>query len=298
MHEGTALRAGEDGRIDFLLQFGAHEDESAPGTAKGFVGRRGDDVGVSEGRRIDARRHEPGVVGHVDHEESARFVGDAGHALEVDGERIGRGPRDEELRTVFEREPLERVVVDRFVFVESVGNGFEVLPGNVEGHPVREVAALGERKSHDRVAGLEKRKEDGGVRLRARMRLHVHGHLDARGLAKETLGALDRKAFHFVDIFATAVIALSGIAFGVLVRQHAPLSLHDGGRSVVFARDHFDVLFLTAAFPLDGSEHRRVAALKRVVSVKHGSPPFEKARFPSPSESGPTGLCLSSRARD
>ena len=58
------------------------------------------------------------------------------------------------------------------------------------------------------------------------------------------------------------------------------------------------VVFLTAALPLDGSEHRRVAALKRVVSVKHGSPPFEKARFPSPSESGPTGLCLSSRARD
>lgn len=180
---------------------------------------------------------------------------------------------------MLEGEPLECVVVDRFVFIEPVGNGLEVLSGNVEGHAVREVTALGERKSHDRVAGFEKRKENGGVRLCTRMRLHVHGHLDAGGLAKEPLGAFDCKAFHFVDIFATAIIALPGIAFGILVREHASLSLHDGGRSVVFARDHFNVIFLTAALPLDGSEHRRVAALKRVVSVKHGSPPYEKNPF-------------------
>ena len=96
-----------------------------------------------------------------------------------------------------------------------------------------EVAAVRQREAHDRVAGLQQRVVDGGVRLRARVRLHV-GVLGA----EQRLGAVDRELLDHVDVLAAAVVALARIALGVLVRQHAALALEDRLGHEVLRRDH------------------------------------------------------------
>src|SRR3546814_20596006 len=52
-------------------------------------------------------------------------------------------------------------------------HGVEPLAGLVRRRPVRKVPARRERHAHDRIAGLEQCHIDGGIRLRAGMRLHV-----------------------------------------------------------------------------------------------------------------------------
>ena len=79
------------------------------------------------------------------------------------------------------------------------------------------------------------------------MRLHI-GVLRA----EELLRAVDGELLDDINIFAAAVPALLRIAFGVLVREHRALRLHDGGAGEVFARDQLDVFLLALAFEFNG----------------------------------------------
>jgi hypothetical protein len=108
-------------------------------------------------------------------------------------------------------------------------------PGDVELHPVREVAAVGEREPQDRVARRQQRVVDRRVGLRARVRLDV-GVL----CAEERLGAIDRQLLGDVDELASAVVALARVALGVLVGQDASLALEDRLRHEVLGGDHLE----------------------------------------------------------
>jgi hypothetical protein len=71
------------------------------------------------------------------------------------------------------------------------------------------------------------------------MRLHV-----GVGGAEQLLRPLDRQLLGDVDEFAAAVVALAGIAFGVLVGQHRALRLEHARARVVLRGDQLDVVFL------------------------------------------------------
>ena len=96
--------------------------------------------------------------------------------------------------------------------------------------------------AEDGVAGLEAGEEDGHVRLSAGVRL------DVRLLAAEQFQqALDGEPFGDIDELAAAVIALAGIALGILVGEHRALRGHDGGAGVILRGDHLQAVLLPAA---------------------------------------------------
>ena len=99
---------------------------------------------------------------------------------------------------------------------------------------------MGEREPHDRVAGREQRVVDGGVGLRAGVRLDV-GVLGAEQL----LGAIDRELLGDVHPLAAAVVATAGIALGVLVREHRALTFEHRARDEVLRGDHLQRVPLT-----------------------------------------------------
>ena len=72
--------------------------------------------------------------------------------------------------------------------------------------------------------------------------------------AEELLRPVDRKRLDDIDEFAPAVVALAGIAFGVLIGEHRALRLEHARTCVVFRRYELDVLFLAAHLP---GERRR-----------------------------------------
>ncbi|MNR44209.1 hypothetical protein D3C85_1629200 [compost metagenome] len=58
------------------------------------------------------------------------------------------------------------------------------------------------------------------------------------------LGAVDGQLLGDIDVLAAAVVALAGIALGVLVGQLAALRLHHARAGVVLGGDQLDVVFL------------------------------------------------------
>ena len=93
--------------------------------------------------------------------------------------------------------------------------------------------------------GLAEGHQHGLVGLRAGVRLDVGGFG-----AEQLLQAVDGDLLGDVDVFATTVVALARVAFGVLVGELGALGFHDGLAHVVFGRDQFDVVFLTLDFGL------------------------------------------------
>ncbi len=112
---------------------------------------------------------------------------------------------------------------------------------------MRQVTAVRQRHPEDRVAGREGGEEHRLVRLRAGMRLHV-GRLGA----EERLHPVEREPLGDVDALAAAVIALAGIALGVLVGEHRALRLEHGPAHVVLGGDQLDVRLLPLALGDDG----------------------------------------------
>ena len=241
------LDVREVGRVDLGRQLAAAEDQPATGSAERLVGRRRDDVGVRERRRMDARRDETRDVGHVDEQQRPDAVGDRRHALEVDDPRIGRCPTDDQLGPDLASLGLERVVVDPLgVLANAVGVDLVEAAAEVQLHAVSQVAALVELHAEDPIARLQDAEVGGHVGLGARVRLDV----DVFRAREQGEGPLLGERLGDVDELAAAVVALARQPFGVLVREPAALGLHDGGRGVVLAGDQLDLVVLPAALTL------------------------------------------------
>ena len=200
-----------------------------------WIGGR-DDVGVRDRVGVQAGGDQAGEVRHVDHEDRADLVGDLAEAREVQDARVGAPAGEQQLRPPLAGDARHLVHVDEAgLAVDLVGRDVVQPPRHVELHAVREVAAVGQRQAHDRVAGPQQRVVDGRVGLGARVRLDV-GVLGAEQL----LGAVDRQLLGDVDVLAAAVVAAPGIALGVLVGQHAALALEDGLGHEVLGGDHLE----------------------------------------------------------
>ncbi|MNP04139.1 hypothetical protein D3C76_960450 [compost metagenome] len=65
---------------------------------------------------------------------------------------------------------------------------------------------------------------------------------------EQRLDPLDGQAFRHIDVFATAVVALARVTFGVLVGEYRVLDSHHQRAGVVLGSDQLDVVFLAALF--------------------------------------------------
>ena len=180
--------------------------------------------------------------GCIHHEISPDFVRDGAELVELDGARVRRRARDDELGLIFESFLPDVVVVyPARLGVEPVRDEPEELAAEVDGRAVGEVPALGEGHAEHGIAGLQHRIVDRKVGIGAAVRLDV-GEFDA----EEFLRALDRKFLRAVDELTSAVIALAGITLRILVGVETACRRHDCGRDDVFACDEFEVVLLTA----------------------------------------------------
>ena len=102
--------------------------------------------------------------------------------------------------------------------------------------------------------GLSERIEHALVRLRARVRLHV-----GEAAAEQLLGAVDGELLDDVDVLAAAVVAAAGIAFGVLVGQHAAGGFEHGVGDDVLRRDQLDLVLLAVKLLADRAGNLRIA---------------------------------------
>jgi hypothetical protein len=266
------------------------QDQAAARTAQRLVRRGRDHVGVRHRIRVDAGGDQAGDVRHVHHEVRADGIGDASEALPVDDAGIRREAGDDHARPMLLRELLDAHVVDLAgVRIEPVLHSLEQLAGEIHLRAVRQVPAVIEAHAEDRVAGIDQRQVRRGVRLRARMRLYVRV-----GRAEQFAGPLDRQAFGDVDVLAAAVVALAGIAFGVLVGQDRALRFQHPRTRIVLGRDQLDMVFLALPLGIERSLQLGIEPGNRHVGGEHGQPLggeadcTERRGYPLPSTNAST----------
>ncbi len=185
------------------------------------------------GERVRATGHQAGDVRDVGHQHGADLAGDLGERREVDGPRDRGAAAEDHLRPLGESQLAHVVHVDPAgLLAHAVLHRAEPLAGGGHAPAVGEVAAGGQRHAHDRLARGEEGEVDGQVGRRAGVGLHV-GVLHA----EQRLGPLDRQRLDLVDHLLALVVALAGVALGVLVGQHRPGRLEHRGGDVVLRRD-------------------------------------------------------------
>ncbi len=132
-------------------------------------------------------------------------------------------------------------------------------PRQVQLHPMRQVATMGQIESQYFVTGLQAGNVNRLIGLRTRMRLNI-GEFGAEQLR----GAIPRDIFNHVNEFAPSVIASSWISFRVFIGQYAADRFHDGGAGIVFAGDHLQAKMLPARFFLNDGKYFWILGLKNM----------------------------------
>ena len=260
VHQRAALAAGKDGGVDLLGDDGVvGQDHAAAGAAQGLVIGGGHHIGVGHGAGMLACGHHARDVGDVHHQIGARFPGDFTEALEIDDAGVGRRAGDDHAGAMLQGQRAHLIVVDQAgVGVTAVGDGIVDLAGKADLRAVGQMAAAGQVHAQHGVAGLAQREEDRLIRLGAGMGLHV-------GVVRveQPLGAIDADVLDHVHVFAAAVIAMSGIALGVLVGEHRAHRSHDRLGHDVFRGDQLQVVALALKLL-----HHDVADLRVVLTHK------------------------------
>ena len=266
MLQRAALGAGEDGGVDALDEvLVVGQNQTAAGAAQGLVGGGGHHVSVGHGVLVLAAGHQTGNVGHIHHQHGAVAVGDLSQLLKVDGAGIGRSTGHDELGAHLGHLFGQGGVVDAAILGgDAVGDEVVVFAAHVHGGAMGQVAALGQVHAHDGIAQVQKRKVDGQVGLCAGVGLHV-GVLGTKQLA----GAVDGDLLHLIHKLAAAVVAVAGVALGILVGQHTAHSCHHGGGNNVLAGDQLNVLALTAQLAVHGLAQFGVSLLYIANGIDH-----------------------------
>ncbi len=140
---------------------------------------------------------------------------------------------------MFNRQPLDFVVIDQTLLVDAVLHGMKQLAGNVWLGAMGEMTAMRQRHAKNGVARLQQREIHRLIGLRAGVRLHIC----IRG-AEQLLDAFDRQSLGNVDVVAAAVITMAGIALSVLVGELGALRLQHPWTGIVLRGDQLDVIFL------------------------------------------------------
>ena len=108
-----------------------------------------------------------------------------------------------------------------------------------------QVTALRQVHTQNGIARLQQSGVDREVSLGAGVRLYV-----SVISAEQLFCTVNRQLFNDINIFATAIVALARITFGIFIGQLRTLCLHNTRTGVVLGGDQFDVLFLTYFFLL------------------------------------------------
>ncbi len=246
--QGAALGAGEDGGVQLFgdLRIVAQQ-HAAPGSAEGLVGGGGDHVGVGDRGWMEPGGHQAGDVSHVHEQVGPHLVGDLREALEVNDTGVGGGTGDDHFGAVTSGQISNLVIVDAVGYgVYAVGHHFVLLPGEVDGGAVGQVAAIVQAHAQDGVAILAEGLVDSVVCLCAGMGLYI-----GKAGAEELPGPLDGDVLHYIYALAAAVIPFSGVALRVFVGEHRTGSGQHGGADHVLRGDEFDVLLLAVIFRLN-----------------------------------------------
>ena len=179
---------------------------------------------------MQTRRHKARDVRHVHHEQAAGLLGDGPQAFKVDGARVGRRTRQQQLGLVLQCQTADFFIIDALVlFGNAIGHDVVQLAGLVYGGTMGQMAAVGEVHAQNRITRLQKAEIHREVCLCAGMGLHV-GMFRAEKLAR----AVARQIFNNINILAAAVIALARITFSIFVGQMAAHRRHHSGGDKVF----------------------------------------------------------------
>ena len=153
---GPPCRPGNTALSKIRAASGPAEDSAAPRTGQRLVGGGGDPLAVGKGEGCTPAGHQPGDVGHVDHQFRAHLVGDRPEGGEVDDARIGARADDDQLGPVLQSLRPHFVDVDAARLPGHPVVDERVAPaGEVDRQTVSEVTAVGQAHGQHDVARLE-----------------------------------------------------------------------------------------------------------------------------------------------
>src|SRR6185312_3805178 len=172
----------------------------------------------------------------------------------VNNPRIGAAPADDQLGALALGQLFQFVVINSFGFAShAVGNDFVGLAGKIQVVSMGEVAAVSQVQAEDGVAGLQHRAVSLHVGGGAGVRLHI-GVLSG----KKLLGSVAGQVLHHVHELTAAVIALTGIAFRILVGEDRAHGFEHGFTDEVLRGDQFQAFMLAPNFVVNGGGNFRV----------------------------------------
>ena len=264
MFQGASLGAGEHGLVELLAEVGiATQDQATTRSPQGLVGGGRHDIAVGHRAAMDPSCHQTSDMGHVGQQIGPDLIGNGAEGGEVDAAGVSRVATNDQLRLVLQGQLANGVEIELLgVWIDAVMDGLEPLARHIDRGTMGEVTPMGEIHAKDRVAGIQQGQEDREIGLGAAVGLHIRP-----GRAKQLLGPLNRQGLNRIHVLTTAVVALAGQTFGVLVGEDRALGFHHRPRREVLASNQLQVALLPLQLLLDQATN---GGISRCQGLVHG----------------------------
>ena len=181
--------------------------------------RRHNMKAIIEGVLRHSTSNQPRDMRHIGHEQSANLVANRRKACKIQLARIGTKARQDDLRLMFLRHPLQLIVVNLTCsHILHLVTDEIILAGTMRhGRTMRQVATMTQIHREDGIAWLAPCKIHCFIRLSATVRLDI-----SMVSPEELLGAVNRQLLYLVGILLPPIIAPARVTLAIFISKDTP----------------------------------------------------------------------------
>ena len=99
-------------------------------------------MGIGNGARVLACRHQACDMGHIHHQVRAHLIGNLPEALKINRTGISAGSRDDQLRLGFFCNPLQFIIINEALIIDPIGHNIVIHAGEIYRAAVGQVSAM------------------------------------------------------------------------------------------------------------------------------------------------------------
>ena len=244
MHQRSTLNTWKDLAVQAFTVLLLGQNQASSRASHGFMGRGCNIIGTGHRRGMDTCCHQPGNMGHIHHKEGINLISYCAKCLKINKTGIGTGTSHNHSGPVFMSDTLHFLHVDHACFlINSIRYEIEKLSREVDWTTMGEVSTMGEIHAQHLVAGVQCGKINSHICLAAGMGLNI-----SIFRLKQFPGSVDCQIFYNIGIITTAIIALTGIPFGILIGEDRTLRLKYCLTDDIFRSNKFKIVALTIQF--------------------------------------------------
>ena len=205
----------------FFCCCGRGKNQSTSWSSKSFMGCRCHNIRIGNRARVHTRSNESRNMRHIHKENCANLVRNLSKLFKINDSWVSRSTGNNHFRFIFLRNTKNLIIVQESLFSYAIGHNIVKQSRKVNGGTMGQVSTGIQAHAHNGISRLADRHGYRHIGLCTGVGLHI-------GIfsTEELFCSFNGKSLYLINLLTASIIALSRIAFRILVCKNCSHGNH------------------------------------------------------------------------